>query len=346
MTDFTFPYLHLRFDLVARTAIKLGGYQAGERLRDALAQVMLRAVCPENPRRQTPTPEHAAVCPACWLLAADTDPGLVRRAYALVPPLPPADLVPAGGRFSFALTLFGQGLRFLPYFVLAVPEVGRNGIGPGRGKFELEGIWGMQPLTGSFFPLLLPGERVVRPPNDLPAPDFFSLAAGLPPQTDLRLRFLTPTRLIADDRLVKVPDFAVFFHRLLQRIDALNRQYQGGGPRTPEEVQRLHALADAVRLVDVNTEWIDLWGPSGRTGRNTPMSGFVGTATFRARDWSPLLPWLLLGQGVQVGKLAAKGNGVYELALPDRPGYWQTLFFPVEARAGQEVRMPWPSSST
>lgn len=322
----TFPYLHLRFDLRALSPLKLGGYQAGERLRDGLAQVMLQAVCPENPRKEKPDPEHAAACPVCWLLAAETDPGLVRRAYSLVPPLPPVDLAPAGGRFSFVLTLFGDGLRFLPYFVLAVPEMGRQGVGPGRGKFELEAIWGLQPLLGARFPVLLPGEQVVRPPAALDAADVLALAGTMPLPSELHLRFLTPTRLVDDNRLVKAPDFGVFFRRLLQRIDALAYQHAGAGRRPLEEVERLYDLADGVRLVEANTTWTDLWGPSGRTGRDTPMGGFTGSAVYRARDWSSLLPWLLLGQGTQVGKLAAKGNGVFELGLNSLPGYWSSCF--------------------
>ena len=94
MTSIPTPltFTHLRFQARARTAIRLGEYQGAERLRDALAQVMLRAVCPDpstalrqaqggssGRRAETPSPEHAAVCPACWLLAAQTDPGAVRR---------------------------------------------------------------------------------------------------------------------------------------------------------------------------------------------------------------------------------------------------------------------------
>jgi hypothetical protein len=76
-------FTHLRFKGRVCTTIKLGEYQGAERLRDALAQVMLRTVCPNTQRTEKPSPEHAAVCPACWLLAAQTDPGEVRRATAL-----------------------------------------------------------------------------------------------------------------------------------------------------------------------------------------------------------------------------------------------------------------------
>jgi hypothetical protein len=92
--------------------------------------------------------------------------------------------------------------------------------------------------------------------------------------------------------------------------------------RPPEEVAKLYQLADQVRLVEQSTQWIDLWGYSGRTGRSTPMGGLVGFANYRSKQWDKLLPWLLIGQGVQVGKLTSKGNGVFQVDLPGKAGYW------------------------
>ena len=54
---------HLRVDLIARSQVRLGGYQTGERLRNCLANVRLRATCVENPRRAKPDPEHAVHYP-------------------------------------------------------------------------------------------------------------------------------------------------------------------------------------------------------------------------------------------------------------------------------------------
>jgi hypothetical protein len=323
--------MHLRFDVVARSPIKLGGYQAGERLRDALAQVMLRAVCPETSRAQKPSAEHAATCPACWLLAAELDPGEVRRAYALVPPIPPLDVIERDQRFSFTLTLFGQGFQYLPYFVLAVPEMGRVGVGPGRGTFELEDIWNINPLAGAAEAVLQKGENVVRVPKicvdwQTVEAAYKRLEANLPRGKNLRLRFFTPTRLIDEEALVKTPDFSVFFYRLLLRIDQVGQQYGGSARRFLEDVEHLHSLADQVRLVENETDWVELWGPSNRTGRRTPMGGFVGWADYRVREWGDILPWLVFGQGIQAGKLAVKGNGIYQIEMPGEPGYWERVF--------------------
>lgn len=310
---------HLRFDLIALDTIKLDGYRAGHYLRGALGNVLLRFVCPE-PKGTKPTPEHAAVCPACWLLSAEVDPGQVRRAYSLCPPLPVPNAVLPGEKFSFGLTLYGEGTKFLPYFVLAMQEVGRSGLGPGRGRFEMESIWAVHPLTHHSEPVLLPGSDVVHVPSY--TLDWEELQACLPGwhsalenTTYLLLHFQTPMRLIHRKRLLKSPDFGIFFRHLLKRIDELAKQFSGGERRPAADVQRLHTLADQVRLVASEVNWIDFFGGSERRKNATPLSGFVGRATYQADDWSELLPWLLFGQGTQAGKHVVRGNGVFEVTL-------------------------------
>jgi hypothetical protein len=330
-------YLHLRFEVGAQQAIKLGGYQAGERLRDGLASVMLRAVCPESRRNQRPTPEHAAQCPACWLLAYEAEhgaaaSGMVRRAYTLAPPTPPLDVVQSGESFAFDLTLFGSGFDYLPYFVLAVPEMGRGGVGPGRGRFALRAIQAIDPLNGRSQVVLAPGENVVRPPErpsgwEAVQASSQRLLAQVREHKSLELHFLSPMRLVHDGALAKSPDFGIFFRRLLERSDQLAQQYAGQERRPAESVERLYQLADQVHLLESQVEWVDLWAPSGRTGKRTPLGGFVGRAVYRARQWEALLPWLVLGQAVQAGKLTAKGNGVYEVRCGEYGGYWSEAVF-------------------
>jgi hypothetical protein len=209
--------------------------------------------------------------------------------------------------------------------------MGRCGVGPGRGRFDLHAIWAVNPAGGTSETVLRPGENVVRvPQGQTNWAEACAAASRLLPElmngSPLRVQFLTPTRLVEADALVKTPDFGVFFQRLLKRIDELGEQLAGQPPRPREQVERLHALADRVRLVEAEVGWVELWGPSNRSGRPTPMSGFVGRAAYRARDWDDLLPWLLFGQGIQAGKLAVKGNGVYQVVLPGQPAYWEWAY--------------------
>jgi hypothetical protein len=310
----------------ALTPIHLPPYEAGSRLRGALGSVMRRAYCLES-RSKTPPAEHAATCPVCWLLAANEHPGEERRGYALRPMLDPPEVMQPGQRFSFGLTLFGDALRFLPYFVLAVPEMGRNGVGTGYGKFALRQVWADDPLTGQPEPVLAEGDALVHVPEPALCEERVQAAsehwlreveAGGP----VRLLFHTPMRLIEDGRLLKSPDFGVLFKRLLERLDELSVQFGGGTPRPLDEVRHLQTLADQVRLMDAQTEWIDVKSGSTRRGQPSWISGFVGEAVYSAPldVWRSLLPWLIWGESTQVGRSVVKGNGWYEVMLKDEGG--------------------------
>ncbi|GIK56915.1 MAG: hypothetical protein BroJett015_25780 [Chloroflexota bacterium] len=337
----TLQLTHLRFDCIAATPIKLEGHKAGPSLRNALANVMRHATCPESRRRDPryyPTPEHAAVCPACWLLTSNLDPGTIVRAYALIPPIPPRHDLASGDRFAFGLTLFGDGFRYLPYFVLAINEAGqREGVGPGRregmGRFQVEAITAVDPLRGDAQQCLAPGDNLVHVPSlhiDHTAVRHVSQLhlQNLPASGELTIHFHTPTRLVEkhgdQERPYKTPHFSVFFRRLLYRIDELNRQFAGQERRAAADVQHLYRLAETVRLVDSRVRWHEIWTHSGRKDDKTPLSGLTGTAVYWAADWAELMPWLVWGQATQAGKSVIKGNGVYELA-GNWPLYWDWM---------------------
>ncbi|MFN3309481.1 MAG: CRISPR system precrRNA processing endoribonuclease RAMP protein Cas6 [Anaerolineales bacterium] len=317
-------FTHLRFRARAEQTLHLGGYQSAQRLRDGLASVMMNAVCTHTPRGQKPDPEHAATCPACWMLLHEAEAGEARRSYSLVGPQPPLDILEAGQEFHFTLTLFGRGYDFLSYFVLSAAALGEVGVGPRRGRFRLIAIEVVHPLRGEARTILGEGENIVRPQALSISWEDALQAAQTAAGNQIHLRFLSPTRLIEEEKLVKVPDFGIFFRHLLKRIDDLARQHNQGQRRPPEEVEELQMLADQVRIVDQRTEWVDLHGPSQthHPRRPVPMGGFVGEALYRLRHLEPLLPWLIFGQGVQVGKLTSKGNGVFQIVIPGKKGYW------------------------
>lgn len=315
MTNLTLTHLH--FEAVADEPIILRHHWAGNYLRGALGDILLRATCPQNGRGSA---EHSAVCPACWLLTHRLDPGHARRAYSLVPPLPPREAVEPGQRFAFTLTLFGDGWQFVPYFVLAAAEMGREGVGVRRGRFTIRAITALSPLRRREEVILAPGDDLVRVPELAVLWSDALQAAPPAPGATVTLRFLTPTRLIDDQRLAKEPVFAIFFQRLLRRLDDLRAQLAAEPARDPAEVAALHHAADQVRLLHVAVEWVELMPRSGRDQRHKPLSGLVGRAAYQADNWGLLWPYLLFGQGLQVGKNVTKGNGVYQLDMPTP--YW------------------------
>jgi len=316
----TFSLTPLRFVCEATTPLRLeeSAYRAGNNLRGALGNVMQRAYCAGDRR----DPAHAATCPVCWLLAANEHPGQERRGYTLTPPRcePALESYQPGERFEFGLTLFGGALRFLPYFILAVPEMGRMGVGAGRGKFALKQVWTIDPFDDERECLLAEGEALVHTPKLTMTDErvrgvVTKLETSLASTGRLTRNYLTPMRLIQDEALLKAPDFGVLFARLLKRLDELEEQFGNGRRRPFDEVQSLHAGADRVRLVESGTRWVEVRSGSTRSGQPTWLSGFVGSATYSAslEIWRPLLPWLVWGQLAQVGKDTVKGNGIYEI---------------------------------
>jgi hypothetical protein len=316
-----FTTTHLRFVCEATTPVRLDGWRAGSNLRGALGNVMQRAYCAGDRR----DPEHAAICPVCWLLAANEKPGQERRGYALVPPETSGpesnepDAYALGQRFEFGLTLFGSALRYLPYFILAMPEIGRLGVGAGRGQFSLKQVWAVDPFSAERDCLLAEGETMVKSPHLKLTDECVTREAETIAQTTqsgkLTVKFSTPMRLVVDGQLLKAPDFGVFFARLLKRLDELNEQFGDGARRPLDEVQSLQALANQVRLMESDTRWVEVWSGSSRRGDRTPIGGLVGRATYSApaEVWRPLLPWLVWGVATQVGKDTVKGNGVFRI---------------------------------
>lgn len=323
---------HIVVEVRAQTPLAFDR-QPGQQLRGALFGVLRRHYCPAP---TDPDPGHSAVCPVCWLLAREDenwwrgrDPV---RAYVIVPPLdrgpngrPPYQYRP-GETFTFGLTLFGPAISLFPYLILALPEMGRVGVGRPlaenqgrRGRFALVRLSCVHRLTGQEQRLLGEGETLVQMPAlAVTTADVIQAAERFAAGCDgrIHIRFLTPTRIVRQGQLTHRPLFRPFFGRLVDRIEGLAREYglvEGMDPKPAL------AAADHVELVSEETTWMDLTSRSTRTGRMTPVGGFVGLATYASSDWSVLLPWLVWGTFTHVGKNAVKGEGKFEIdQLTDR----------------------------
>jgi hypothetical protein len=302
---------HVRFTVEAQTPIELGP-QAGAQLRGALYNALIAQACTAPGGHHDPA--QADWCPVCRLMARE-DPTAVRgkdvpRAFAIQPPLDEARRYASGQRLVFGLSLFGDAIAVFPYIVLALPTMGHKGVGYGRGRFVLRRVEACNPLTGATELLMGEGPRRVRQPTLSVTPEQVSAAATQLPADRLALNFLTPTRLTEGQALVKRPVFRPLIARLLERFDTLNREY--GQAESASPWQELTTLANAIRVTEDDTQWVEVHSGSRRRGDTTPISGFVGKVTYEG-GLAPFREWLLWGQSIQVGKNAVKGDGLYEI---------------------------------
>ncbi len=318
----TFTIHHLRFTVEVETTIEMGEFK-GSALRGAWESHLRTLYCAE---RGSTDPLHATLCPVCYLLSREADPRDNRRPYAFEPPLTPQTVFQPGERFAFGISMFGKTIQFLPYIVLSVQQMGQvQGLGKPihaghrRGRFRLLRIEEMNPLSGASAILFEAGNPMVQMPRfpvtaEQVATTSETLARQLAEGDNrLTLEFLTPTRIVHEERLVHSPEFVPLLARLVDRIGTLRSQFADDPPVSYEEKGSLLSVAQGVECVRDETRWWDVKGLSTRLGRAQPLGGFVGKATYRASDWRPLLPWLLWGASAHVGKNAVKGEGWYRL---------------------------------
>jgi hypothetical protein len=349
---------HIRFTVRAVTPIVFNDFK-GSALRGAFATVLRRTFCPQGERDPMTEQYHQALCPVCRLLGWDGDEetsGDVRRAYAIEPPLTDQSHFAPGDTFTFGAALYGDSWSLFPYVALAAGGMGEFGVGKKvasgewqgasgaprglprgaggagdggrergeRGRFVVEQIEAVNPLTGERLVMMAPGEHMVRT-ETLPitqAQVDVATAQWLPhlaaQGNQLTIAFLTPTRLtIQGDHIAKQPDFFPLIKQTVLRLLDLAAQHGGGRPTINGEAFALrgdlYQYADQVELVADHTQWWDAKGHSSRLGRQQVLGGFVGHATYHAPDWRPLLPWLLWGQSTHVGKNIVKGCGIYQV---------------------------------
>jgi len=305
--------------------IKLNQHK-GAALRGALFNSLRKAGCSHRELTSCRPCELVAECPVSFLLATvDNDGrrgGDVPRPFVINPPLDEANIFQVGEQLNFGLTLFARSVRFLPYLIVAMQNIEREGLGvqpdatPGawrRGAIRVREIIARNSLSSQEQIIFKIGRRYLdAPENPITHSQVLQLATTTVPNGVRRLHFTfhTPTHLVTNGRALQQPDFPVLVQRLIERVSSLSAQY--GQAELDLDFEALMYEARQVLLVEDCTKWEPVRSYSQRQGRDLSLGGFVGEATFAGRV-DNLLPLLIWGQLTHVGKDATKGNGWYSL---------------------------------
>ena len=237
------------------------------------------------------------------------------RPYIIEPPQGNSKVIRRGEQIRFNLTLVGESSETIPVLEI-LEEMGKCGLGRRRGRCFLEAVYSLG--DGDPLPVYLrsSGNGCVNKPIKRYWAKFFGL-----PEVEVNwvgIRFLTPARLVEDDRLVSEVPFHILVHRLLSRIRDLDREYCGDKLDLP--VDDLVRIAEnEVKRVKQDKEqdkqeWYD-WGRySLRQGSYMKFGGVCGEIEYRG-NLSPFIPYLLIGEYIHVGKQSTFGNGRFKLYI-------------------------------
>lgn len=307
-------WARLRVTMRAEEMLHLPPYK-GSTFRGAFGHAFKRVACPL--RRQCEGCAHRTVCVYVYVFetAGSSDDSAVARGSAVAHPFVVEPPETAQGEFrpgdtlTFGLILIGRAIPLAPYFLAACREMGRLGLGRGRGRCRLERAMADDPEEPA-------GRQVYDGERDLmaaavPPWSMQDLEDGAAPVGDrVTLEFLTPTRLRRDADLVVRPDFATLATVLLRRVSVLAEVHCGHLPA----INACEILAPAadVAVETSDLRWYDWERYSARQDARMALGGFVGRITFTG----PLSPWwplLKLGEILHVGKGTGFGLGKYRM---------------------------------
>ncbi|HID94564.1 MAG TPA: CRISPR system precrRNA processing endoribonuclease RAMP protein Cas6 [Candidatus Latescibacteria bacterium] len=230
--------------------------------------------------------------------------------FVIEPPAEERKEYRQGDELTFNVVLIGQAIDYLPYFVYTFDELGKRGVGRGRGRYHLKEVKdvgeegegqvifiGREKVLQSNFRIIT-GEEILRE------------CEGHAGVRSITFEFLTPTRIRYQGHLVKDVEFHILLRSLLRRISLLS--YFHCGAELELDFRGLVERAGQVEVGSRELDWYDWERYSKRQDVRMKMGGFVGEVTF-VGDLEDFLPFILLGSYIHVGKGTAFGLGKYRI---------------------------------
>jgi hypothetical protein len=229
--------------------------------------------------------------------------------FVIEPPPETKGVYKQGDRLAFNLILIGRAIDYLPYFIYTFEELGRIGIGKGKGRYGLMDVYcdGKTIYNSSDRQLkTIPSNNSALSPLKLRGDE-----RGVTHNSKLiTLNFVTPTRIIVNGDLVVDLEFHHLIRSLLRRISTLS--YFHDGKRLELDFKGMIQRAQDVTVKERDTRWYDWERYSARQETRMKMGGILGSVTFSG-DLSEFMPYLLLGGHLHVGKGTSFGLGKYEV---------------------------------
>lgn len=224
--------------------------------------------------------------------------------------------LPCGQQTKFRVALIGSANEDLPYFVLSFQQLGKLGIGKGRGKFKLVSVSSIDPLGRKLPVNVFDVTQRVLYPGKAHAVNLNGFINE--PNTDdgiksVRLVFDSPTHLNRKGQQVQEPpEFEHIIRGILRRYSDLASLYGGGRPAL--NYKELVEGSKQIELAKSSIQYKRCLSYSHRKSALTPLEGIMGSLDFTG-DITPFMPYLVLGQWLHIGKQATFGMGQYHLEV-------------------------------
>ncbi len=205
---------------------------------------------------------------------------------------------------SFNLILIGRAVDYLPYFIYTFDELGKSGIGKGKGRYRLQEV---RIKNGG---LVYSGnDGLIRQSGS----SFIEISDFTPSEKidNITLSFITPLRIKYNRDLVVKPEFHILLRNLLRRLGLL--YYFHCGNQEPSWNHReIIEHAQNISITSSTLRWLDWERYSSRQNTRMRLGGVVGEITYTG-NIEPFTQLLEAGEILHAGKNTSFGLGRYEI---------------------------------
>jgi hypothetical protein len=216
-----------------------------------------------------------------------------------------------GDDFEFSLILMGRYNDHLPYFVYAIDQMGRIGIGKRisgkRAQFLLKQI-----SVGSRIIYDSSEKKLIKADLESLSLDGLIKEGDNRPISRISMELRTPLRLKSENRFQADLPFHTLVRAALRRVALVNNHFGDGEPVL--DYGGLVGRAEKVETENSTLRWFDWKRYSNRQEQSMLMGGLVGEVTYRG-DLSEFVPLLRYCEKVHLGKATTFGLGQIKVFL-------------------------------
>lgn len=220
--------------------------------------------------------------------------------FIIEPPDYGEQYFPQGQTISFNLILIGSAIDYIPYFIYTFEQLGKTGIGKGRGRYILsevkvdENIVYRKGILRKSFP------KFIEIPSDFETVESVER---------LKLKLITPLRIKYQRKFVTKLDFHILIRSILRRLSLL-AYFHCGGQLPDFSIQEVIKEAEKVKILTSTLRWYDWERYSSRQNARMKMGGLTGEISYEG-NIAPFLQYIKAGEILHAGKNTSFGLGKF-----------------------------------